>query len=52
MDIKGEMGELRFKIEIKRKDTGKVEEYELIGKITEGEENGSNSLDSSTERSN
>lgn len=36
-DLAGQMGELRFKVQITRKDTGKVEEYDLVGKITADE---------------
>lgn len=36
-DISGQAGELRFTVQIKRKETGKVEEYELIGKVTDEE---------------
>ncbi len=32
-ELQGKAGELRFAIEIKRAATGKVEKYELIGKI-------------------
>lgn len=33
-NLTGQAGELRFKVQVTRKDTGKVEEYELVGKIT------------------
>ena len=33
--LKGQPGELRFTIEIKRKETGKVEQYELVGHLDE-----------------
>lgn len=50
----GEVGELRFTVQITRKDTGKVEEVELVGKLTDVEikelTNGSDPLDGSTER--
>lgn len=46
----GQIGELRFTIEVKRKDTGKVEVYELVGKI-EDIDDGSNTLNSGEERS-
>lgn len=36
-DLAGQMGELHFKVQITRKDTGKVEEYDLVGKITADE---------------
>lgn len=45
-DLAGAIGELRFTIQVTRKDTGKVEEFELIGKI-----DGGNSFDSGEERS-
>ena len=37
-DLKGGLGELRFTIEVKRKDTGKVETYDMIGKVMPEEE--------------
>ena len=47
----GQMGELRFTVQITRKETGKVEEVELIGYLDEEKlkelQNGGNSLDSS-----
>ena len=49
MDIKGQEGELRFTLQIKRAATGETETYELVGKIGDGEiekllgeQNGSN----------
>lgn len=33
-DLIGQMGELRMTVQITRKETGKVEEYELIGTAT------------------
>jgi hypothetical protein len=45
-ELRGEAGELRFTIEIKRKATGKVETYNLIGKINDG----SNPFDRSPQR--
>ena len=44
-ELTGQTGELRFTIQITRKETGKVEEYELIGKI-----DGGNTLNSSEGR--
>jgi hypothetical protein len=32
-ELKGKGGELRFTVEVKRAATGKVETYDLIGKI-------------------
>lgn len=44
-ELKGKPGELRFTIEVKRKDTGKTETFEMIGKI-----DGSNAQHSGPER--
>lgn len=56
IELAGRPGELRFTVEIKRKETGKVEQYELVGFLDADKlkelQNGSNSLDSSPERSN
>ena len=53
-ELSGQIGELRFTVEIKRKDTGKVEQYELVGFIDEDKlkelQSGGNSLDGSTQR--
>jgi len=53
IELTGERAELRFTLEIKRADTGKVETYEMVGhsdpeelKKLIGADNGSNSLDS------
>ena len=50
----GQMGELRFTVQITRKETGKVEEVELVGFLDEEKlkelQNGSHSLDSSPQR--
>ncbi len=35
MNLNGQVGELKFTIQITRKDTGKVEEVELTGFINE-----------------
>lgn len=50
MDIRGQEGELRFTLEIKRAATGETDTVELIGKIGDdevkqllGDQNGSNS---------
>ncbi len=32
-ELKGAVGELRFTVEIKRKDTGKVDTFEMVGVI-------------------
>ena len=54
IELGGQVGELRFTVEIKRKDTGKVEQYELVGFIDEDKlkelQIGGNSLDGSTQR--
>ena len=39
MDLKGQEGELRFTLEIKRAATGETEIVELVGKIGDGEVN-------------
>lgn len=54
-NLGGQMGELRMTLQITRKETGKVEEVELIGFLDEEKlkelQNGSNSQHGSTERS-
>jgi hypothetical protein len=35
MNLQGQVGELRFTVEITRKETGKVETVELVGFIDE-----------------
>lgn len=54
MNLSGDVGELSFKVQITRKDTGKVEEYTLVGKITEDQlkelQDGSDPLDGSPQR--
>lgn len=47
MNLEGQTGELRFTLEITRKDTGETETVELVGKIVEDEEDGGNALDRS-----
>ncbi len=53
-NLTGAIGELRFTVEVTRKDTGKVETYEMVGFVDEEKlkelQNGSNPLDSSTQR--
>jgi len=53
IELGGQVGELRFTVEIKRKDTGKVEQYELVGFIDEDKlkelQSGGNSLDGSAQ---
>lgn len=54
INLNGSQGELRFTLQITRKETGKVEEVELVGFVDEEKlkelQNGSNSLNSSPER--
>ena len=38
MDIKGQEGELRFTLEIKRAATGETDTVELVGKIGDSQE--------------
>jgi len=53
-DLSGDVGELSFKVQITRAETGKVEEFTLVGKITEAQlkelTDGGDALCSSTER--
>jgi len=35
IELTGQPGELRFTVEVKRKETGKVEQYELVGFLDE-----------------
>ena len=53
-ELSGQIGELRLTVEIKRKDTGKVEQYELVGFMDEDKlkelQNGCNPQHSSTRR--
>lgn len=53
--LNGQPGELRLTLQITRKDTGKVEEVELVGFIDEDKlkelQNGSHSLNSGPQRS-
>jgi hypothetical protein len=52
IEISGAVGELRFNIEVTRKDTGKVESFELVGFLDEDKlkelTNGSNTQHSGT----
>jgi hypothetical protein len=54
-DLSGQVGELRFKLQITRKETGKVDEVELVGFLDEEKlkelQNGGNSQHGSPERS-
>lgn len=47
-DLSTQPAELRFTLEITRKDTGKVETIEMVGHVInqEEEQNGSNTLNS------
>ena len=53
-ELSGQIGELRFTVEIKRKDTGKVEQVELVGYLDEDKlkelQSGSHTLDSGAQR--
>lgn len=55
MNLSGDVGELSFKVQITRGDTGLIEEYTLVGKITEEQlkelQDGSDPLDGSAQRS-
>jgi len=49
-DLKGEPAEVKMTVKVTRKDTGKVETYELIGKVDsteKGNDNGSHPQHSS-----
>lgn len=54
-NLSGDVGELRFTVQITRKQTGKVEEVELVGKLTDEQlkelTDGRHTLDSGAERS-
>jgi hypothetical protein len=54
-NLSGEVGELNFTVQIKRKETGKVEEFKLTGFLDktklEEMQNGSDTQHSSQERS-
>jgi hypothetical protein len=54
IELMGQPGELRFTVEVKRKETGLVEKYDLVGYLDEDKlkENylGSNTLDSGPQR--
>jgi len=54
IELMGQPGELRFTVEVKRKETGLVEKYDLVGYLDEDKlkENylGSDSLDSGPQR--
>lgn len=48
-ELNGKPGELRFTVEVKRAATGKVETFELIGKV---DGDGRDALDGGTKRRN
>jgi hypothetical protein len=52
-DLVGAVGEVQMTIQIKRKETGKVEEFKLTGFLDEDQlkelQNGSNTLNGSAE---
>lgn len=51
-ELNGQAGELRFTVKIERKESGKIEEYELVGFLDEDKlkelQNGSNPQHSGT----
>lgn len=55
IELQGQKAELRFTLEIKRAATGEVETYEMVGHTDPDKlkelQNGSNTLDRGTERS-
>lgn len=55
-DLIGAVGEVQMTIQIKRKETGKVEEFKLTGFLDEDQlkeiQNGSNTLNGGAERGN
>lgn len=56
INLAGSVGELSFEVQIKRADTGQVENYTLVGYLDEQQlkdiQNGSLTLDSSSQRGN
>lgn len=38
IDLKGQEGELRFTVEVKRAATGEVQTFEMVGKIGDSQE--------------
>jgi hypothetical protein len=54
-ELGGQIGELRFTLEIKRKETGKVEIVEMVGFVDEAKlkefQDGGYTFDSSPQRS-
>lgn len=55
INLNGQVGELRFTVEVKRKETGKVEQFELVGFLDEDKlkelQNGSDPQHGSPQRS-
>lgn len=51
-ELNGQIGELRMTVQVTRKETGKVETYDLVGFLDDDKlrelQNGSDTLDSST----
>jgi hypothetical protein len=54
-ELQGQVGEVRMTIQVKRKETGKVEEFDLVGFLDEDQlkefQNGSDPQHGSTQRS-
>lgn len=50
--IGGKPGHVKMVLQIKRKDTGKVDEVTLVGTIIPKEKHDNNSIDRSTQRGN
>jgi hypothetical protein len=51
-ELSGQIGEVRMQVQVTRKETGAVENYELVGFLDEDQlkelQNGSDTLDSGT----
>ena len=56
IELQGQKAELRFTVEITRKETGKVERYDLVGHLDEDklkeQQIGSNPLDNGPQHGN
>jgi hypothetical protein len=54
-DLQGQVGELSFTVQITRKDSGQVEEYQMVGYLNEeqlkGLTHGNHPLDGGPQRS-
>ena len=52
--LMGQVGEVTFTVEVTRKDTGKIDTFNLVGQVTEAQlkeiQDGGHTLDSSKER--